>query len=163
MLTITCYYLSFLLTIPVEVTWHFTVVFLKCVLLTYSWFIVAVQLPRHVPLFATPWTAARQASLSLTTSWSLPKFMFIASVMWSSHLIPSHPLLLCPQSFPVSRTFPMSCLFSSDDQNTGASASASVLPVNIQGWSPLRLTGWSPCSPKDVQGSSPAPQFKVDL
>ena len=62
-LTITCYYLSFILAIRVEVTWHFTVVSLKCVLLTYSWFIVAVQLPSHVPLFATPWTAARQASL----------------------------------------------------------------------------------------------------
>ena len=47
----------------------------------------------------------------------------------------------CPQSFPASGTFPMSRLFTSDDQNTGASASASVLPVNIQGWSPLRLTG----------------------
>ena len=47
----------------------------------------------------------------------------------------------CPQSFPASGTFPMSRLFTSDDQNTGASASASVFPVNIQGWSPLRLTG----------------------
>ena len=47
----------------------------------------------------------------------------------------------CPQSFPESGTFPMSHLFASDDQNTGASASASVLPVSIQGWSPLRLTG----------------------
>ena len=47
----------------------------------------------------------------------------------------------CPQSFPTSGTFPMSRLFPSDDQNTGASASASVLPVNIQRWSPLRLTG----------------------
>ena len=45
----------------------------------------------------------------------------------------------CPQSFPASGTFPMSHLFTSDDQNTGASASASVLPVNILGWSPLRL------------------------
>ena len=47
----------------------------------------------------------------------------------------------CPWSFPASGTFPMSHLFTSDDQNTGVSASASVLPVNIQGWSPLRLTG----------------------
>ena len=47
----------------------------------------------------------------------------------------------CLQSFPAPGTFPMSRLFTSDDQNTGASASASVLPVNIQGWSPLRLTG----------------------
>ena len=47
----------------------------------------------------------------------------------------------CPQSFPASGTFPMSWLFESDDQNTGASASASVLLVPIQGWSSLRLTG----------------------
>ena len=47
----------------------------------------------------------------------------------------------CPQSFPASGTFPMSHLFASDDINTGASASASVLQVNIQGWSPLKLTG----------------------
>ena len=46
----------------------------------------------------------------------------------------------CPLSFPASGTFPMSRLFTSDDQNTGSSASASVLPVNILGWSPLRLT-----------------------
>ena len=47
----------------------------------------------------------------------------------------------CPWSFPSSGTFPVSCLFTSDDHNTGDSASASVLPVNIQGWSPLKLTG----------------------
>ena len=47
----------------------------------------------------------------------------------------------CPQSLPASGTFPMSCLFASDDQNTGASASGSIFPVNIQGWSPLRLIG----------------------
>ena len=55
---------------------------------------------------------------------------------------PSHPLtplLLLPSIFPSTETFPMSRLFASDDQNTGASGS--VLPVNIQGWSPLRLTG----------------------
>ena len=50
-------------------------------------------------------------------------------------------LFFCPQSFPASGTFPMSCLFASDDQNTGASASASVLPMNTQGWSLLRLAG----------------------
>ena len=48
---------------------------------------------------------------------------------------------LCPQSFPASGTFPMSLLFTSDDQNTGVSASASVLPMGIQGWFSLRLTG----------------------
>ena len=46
----------------------------------------------------------------------------------------------CPQSFPASGTFPMSCLFTSDGQNTGALATALILPVNIQGWSPLRFT-----------------------
>ena len=47
----------------------------------------------------------------------------------------------CPQSSPASETFPISCLSASDDQNTGASASTSVLPVNFQDWSPLRLAG----------------------
>ena len=59
------------------------------------------------------------------------------------HCIPSSNALFssCPQSLPASGTFPMSHPFASDDQNTGASASASDLAVNIQGWSPLRLTG----------------------
>ena len=62
-------------------------------------------------------------------------------VMLFSHLILWCPLLpFCPQSFQASGSFPMSCQFASHDQNTGASASASVLPVNIQGWSPLKLT-----------------------
>ena len=52
-----------------------------------------------------------------------------------------HPFISSSDAFPASGTFPMSHLFALDDQNTGASASASVLPVNIQGWSPLRLTG----------------------
>ena len=65
--------------------------------------------------------------------------MSIELVMLSSHLILWCPLLLLPQSFPASGTFPISHLFTSDDQNTGASAS--VLPVNIQSWSPLTLTG----------------------
>ena len=61
-------------------------------------------------------------------------------VQWVGDAIqPSHHLT--PQSFPVSGTFPMSWLFASDDQNTGVSASASVLLISIQGWSPLRLTG----------------------
>ena len=54
----------------------------------------------------------------------------------------SDTLFFCPQSFSVSGTFPVSCLSASDDQTTRASGSASVLLVNIQGWSPLRLTGW---------------------
>ena len=63
----------------------------------------------------------------------------------------------CLQSFPASGSFPMSWLFTSYGQSTGTSASASVLPMNSQGWFPLRLTGWSPCSPRNSQESSPAP------
>ena len=66
---------------------------------------VIVQSSSHVQLFVTPWTAARQASLSLTISWSLPKFMFIASVMPSSHLTLWHSLLLLPSIFPSIRDF----------------------------------------------------------
>ena len=65
----------------------------------------SVQLLSHVRLFATPWTAARQASLSITTSHSLPKLMSIESVMPSNHLILCHPLLLLPSIFPSIRVF----------------------------------------------------------
>ena len=74
------------------------------------------------------------------------------SMMPSNHLIIWHPLLLCPQSFPVSGTFPMSWLFASDGPNTGASASASVLPMSIQGWFPLRLTGLISLLSKGLSG-----------
>ena len=63
------------------------------VFLLSHWLLVVVQLPSCVWLFSTPWTAARQASLSLTISWSLPKFMSISLMMLSSHLILWHPLL----------------------------------------------------------------------
>ena len=72
---------------------------------------------------ATPWTAACQASLSFIISQSLPKFMSIALVMPSSYLILWCPLLLLPSILPSIRGFPVSQLFTSDDQNTGASAS----------------------------------------
>ena len=66
---------------------------------------VVVQSPSCVRLFATPWTAALQASLSLAISWSLPKFMYIASVMLSSHLILWLPVLLLSSIFPSIRDF----------------------------------------------------------
>ena len=84
----------------------------------------------HSLIFATPWTAARQASLSITNSLSLLQFMFIESVMPSNHLILCGPLFL--QSFPASRSFQMSSLFVSCGQRIGISASTSVLPMNIQ-------------------------------
>ena len=65
----------------------------------------SVQLLSPVWLFATPWTAAHQASLSITNSWSLFKLMSIESVMPSNHLILCHPLLLLPSIFPSLKVF----------------------------------------------------------
>ena len=65
----------------------------------------------RVQLFATPWTAAHQASLSFTISQSLLKFMSIESMMPSNHLILCHPFSSCPQFFPASRSFPVSQFF----------------------------------------------------
>ena len=104
--------------------------------------ISSVQSLSRVRLFATPWIAACQASLSITNSRSLLKLMSIKSVMPSSHLILCRPLLPCPQSLPASGSFPMSQLFTWGGQSTGVSASASVLPVNIQDWSPLEWICW---------------------
>ena len=88
-----------------------------------------VQSLSHVQLFATPWTAACQASLSFTITQSLLKIISIELVMPSSVT----PFSSCPQSYPASESFPMSWLLASGGQNIGASASASILPVNIQG------------------------------
>ena len=96
----------------------------------------------YVRLFVTPWTAARQASLSIANSWSLLKFMSIESVMPSNHLILCCPFLLLPSIFPASGSFPMNQLLASGGQSIGVWASTSVLPKNIQDWFPLGLTGW---------------------
>ena len=80
----------------------------------------------------------------------LPKFMSIALVMPPCHLILWRPLLLLPSIFPSIRDFPMSSLFTSDNQNTGASASASVFLVNIQDWFPLGWTGWISLQSKEL-------------
>ena len=95
-----------------------------------------------VRLFATPWIAARQASLSITNSWSSLRLMSIESVMPSSHLILCCPLSSCPQSLPTSESFPMSQLFAWGGQIIGVSALASFLPKKSQGWSPSEWTGW---------------------
>ena len=100
----------------------------------------SVHLLSCVWLFATPWIAARQASLSITNSWSSPKLMSIESVMPSSHsLSSSSPLVPNPSQH---QSFPMSQLFASGGQSIGVSASASVLPMNTQDWSPLGWTSW---------------------
>ena len=103
--------------------------------------LTSVQSLSHVRLFATPWTTARQASMSSTNSWSFLKLMSIDSVMPSNHLISGIPFSSCFQSFPASGSFPMSQFFESGGQSIGASASSSVLPMNIQDWFPLGLTG----------------------
>ena len=123
----------------------------------------SVQSLSCVRLFVTPWTAARQASPSITNSQSFLKLMSMESVIPSNHLIPCHSLLLLPSIFPSNRVFSNSWFFASGGQSIGVSASASVLPMNIQGWFPLGLTGWISLQSKglqDSQESSPTPQFK---
>ena len=102
----------------------------------------SVQLLSRLQLFATPWIAARQASLSITISQSSLKLTSIELLMPSSHLILCRPLFLLPQSLPASETFPMSQLFAWGGQSTGVSALASFLPKDTQDWSPLEWTGW---------------------
>ena len=121
---------------------------------------VVFQSLSRVWLFVTPWSSACLTSLSSTISWILLKFKSIELVMLANHLILCHPVSFYLQSFPASGSFPMSRLLTSGSQSNLASALAAVLPMNIQGWFPLGLLVWSPCSPRDSQESSPAPQFK---
>ena len=86
----------------------------------------SVQSHSRVRLFMTPWTAARQASLSITNSRSLLKLMSIDLVVTSNPLISVIPFSFFLQSFPASGSFPMSQLFTSGDQNIEVLASASV-------------------------------------
>ena len=105
----------------------------------FLWHGGGVQSLSHVQLLATPWTAICQASLSFTISWSLLKLMSIESVMSSSHFILSRPLFLLPSIFPSIRVFSNESVLCSRCQSIRTSAS--VLPMNIQGWFPLELTG----------------------
>ena len=101
---------------------------------------VVIQSLSSVWLFVTPWIAACQASLSFTISLSLLKLMSIESVMPSNHLMLCHLLLLLASIFPSIRIFSNESALHISDQTIGASASASVLPMNIQSWFPLGLT-----------------------
>ena len=103
---------------------------------------IVVQGFRCVWFFVTPWTAAHQAPLSFTTSWSLLKFMSSESVMLSNHLILCYPLLLLPSIFPSIRLFSNeSALHIRWPKDSSFSLSIS-LPMNTQDWSPLGWTGW---------------------
>ena len=110
----------------------------KIIILQFS----SVQSLSRVQLFATPWITARQASLSIINSQSLPKLTSIKSVMPSSHLI-----ICCPPSPPAPKPSQhqggmMSQLFAWGGQSIGFAGSASVPPMNTQDWSPLEWTGW---------------------
>ena len=102
----------------------------------------SVQSLSRVRLFVTPWTAALQASLSITNSWSLLKLMFIESVMPSNHLILCCPLLLLPPILPSISDFSNELTLRMRWPSIGVSASREVLPMNTQDWSPLGWTGW---------------------
>ena len=114
----------------------------------------------HVQLFATPWTATSQASLSITTSQarfpcpSPPPGVYLNSgplSQWCHPTISSSVVTFsCLQSFPISGSFQMSQLFASGGQNIGVSASTSVLPMNTQDWSPLGRTGWTSLQSKGL-------------
>ena len=107
-----------------------------------GWELSSVQSLSHVRLFATPWTAECQASLSITNTQSLLHSYKLSQ--WC------HPTISCSvipffsrlQSFPASGSFPMTHFFTSGGQSIGVSASESVLPMNIQDWFPLGLIGW---------------------
>ena len=124
-----------------QVTW----LFCDSVSFFLSWLNIkfsSVQSLSHVQLFATPWIAARQASLSITNSGVHSDSRL--SSLWCHLAISSLvvPFSFCPQSLPPSESFPMSQLFTWGGQSTGVSALASFLPKNTMDWSPLEWTGW---------------------
>ena len=102
----------------------------------------SVQSLSHVWLLVTPWTATAQASMSITNSQSLLKNMSTELVMPSNHLTLCCSLLLPPSIFPSIRVFSNELVCVSGSQSIGGSPLASVLPMNIQDWFPLRQTGW---------------------
>ena len=123
-------------------------------------FLVIVQSLSRVPLFATSWTAARQASLSFTISWSLFKFMSTESEMPSNHLILCHPLLLLPSIFPSIRVF-------SNELALGIkwpkywSISFSISPSSeYSGLISFRIDWFDLRAVQGTFKSPPAPQFK---
>ena len=111
------------------------------------WVLCFSSVAQSVRLFATPWTAAHQAPLSITNSRSLPKLMFVESVMPSNHLILCRPLLLPPSIFPSIRVFQMSQFFVSGGQSIGVSASTSVLCLELCKTVDIKIL---PCSPETI-------------
>ena len=118
--------------------------------------IIVVHPLNRVWLFETPLTGAHHAPLSSTIFWSLLRFMFIELVMPSNHLILCCPLLLLPSVFVSIRVF-FELTVHINCWSIGASASASALSVNIQGWFPLGLAGLFSCRLSNSEESSAAP------
>ena len=121
---------------------------LKCILISHLYFLSdnfyqfsSVQSLSHVSHFPTPWTAAHQASRSITNSQSLLKLMSIEWVVSANHSSSVAPFSSCLQSFPASGSLPMSKFFPFGGKKNGVSASATVLPMNIKDSFPLGLTG----------------------
>ena len=126
----------------------------------------SVQSLSCVRLFATSWTAARQAPQSITNSQRLLKLMPIESVMPSNHLVVCHPLLLPPSIFPSVRVFSNESVlrirwpkYWSFNFNISPSNEYSEL-ISFPFKSNQDWLVWSPCCPRNSQESSPAPQFK---
>ena len=120
----------------------------------------SVQLLNRVRLFATPWFAGRQASLSITNSQSSLRLTSIESVIPSSYLILCRPLILLPPIPPSIRVFSNESTLCMRWPSTEVSALASFRSKKSQ--ADLLHNGLvgSPCSPRDSQESSPTPQFK---
>ena len=121
----------------------------------YSYFLLcmivsSVQSLSHVQPFAIPWTVASQTSLSITNSRA--RSDSCPSSWWChpTSLYSIAPFSSCLHSFPASGSFPMSQFFASGGRGIGVSASASVLPMNIQDWFPLGLTGLISLQPKGL-------------
>ena len=122
--------------------------------------LISVQSLSTVWLFMTPWTEARQASLSVTTFRSLLKCMSIEPVRPSNHLILCHPLLLLPSIFPSIKVFSKKsvlCIRLPKIWGFSFSISPSIEYSGLISFRDRLI--WSPCSPRDSQESSPIPQF----
>ena len=146
---------------PLSFPIYYSAVLATVIIMYITSVVVTVQSPSHVWLFATTWTAAHQASLSLTISRTLPKFRFIAAVMPSSHLILWCPLLLLPSIFPSLRDFSNELSFvirwpkywSFSSSIRPSSEYSRLISLKID-WSDLLAVL------RDFQGSSPALQFE---
>ena len=103
--------------------------------------LIVFQSLSPVWLYATPWTAAHQAPLSSLSPGVCSNLCPLSQWCHLAISPSATPFSFCLWSFPASKSFPMRQLFSSSGQSFGTSASASVSPVNIQGWFPLGLTG----------------------